>query len=113
MGGWPKGVAIVRITNIAVYTGAVVDSVRITYQLTNNQTTTIVHGGNGGKVALDVPLAGSFYFVLGHSDLLTPLELQLVKKSLRFMVASSRILLSSDRKGMCPRLFTSLYSKLV
>jgi hypothetical protein len=105
VGAWPKDVAIVRITRIMVYTGAVVDSVRITYLLTNNQTKTVDHGGQGGKVALDVSLDGSFHFVLKDSDLLTQLELQLIKRSLLSMVAGSRILLSTDRESMCPTLF--------
>jgi len=118
VGAWPNDLAIAKITKITVFTGEVIDSVRITYKLTNGQSTEIIHGGNGGKVAKDMPISlnGNFYFVLEHSDLFTPLELQMIKNSLPFMVAGSMILkviLSSERKSRCPRLFSSLYFKLV
>jgi hypothetical protein len=74
VGQWPKDVSIVRITRIVVYAGAIIDSVRITYQLAllGSPPVTEKHGGDGGVVALDVTLAGNFYFVLEHSNLLTP-----------------------------------------
>jgi hypothetical protein len=113
VGQWPKDVFIVRITKIVVYTGAIIDSVRITYLLSNGGSATVKHGGDGGKVGLDVSLNGNFYFVLEHSNLLTPLKLQPIRKSLLFMVAGSIILLRTERKSMCPRLLTSLYLKLI
>lgn len=104
---------IVRITRIVVFSGDIIDSVRITYLLSDSKIVTVQHGGGGGQVTLDVSLNGNFYFVLEHSKFLTPLGLQLIKKSLLFMVAGSIILSRSERKSMCPRLFTSLYLKLM
>lgn len=108
MGQWPKDVAIVRITRIVVYTGAIVDSVRVTYLLTNSQSITVQHGGTGGKVALDFTLSGKFYASLGVQILLTRLELQLLRKLLLFMVAGSMVLVRTARKSMCLGLLTSL-----
>ena len=113
MGQWPKDVAIVRITKIVVFTGVIVDSVRITYLLSDNTNKTVQHGGNGGGPNLDVSLNRKFNFVLEYSNLLTPLALQLIKKSLLFMVAASITLVSTERKSMCPRLLTSLYLNLM
>jgi hypothetical protein len=62
VGGWPKELDIVRITNITVYSGWIIDSVRITYLLTNNKTVTVVHGGPGGGVSLNLDIAGDFLF---------------------------------------------------
>jgi hypothetical protein len=110
VGEWPKDLAIERITRVVVYTGAIVDSVRITYQTTGGPKT-VQHGGNGGLPTLDFSLTGNFYFALELSNLLTPLALQLIRRLLLFMVATSIILVYTERKSTCPRLFTSQYYK--
>jgi len=56
VGEWPKLDNIVKITRIVVYAGAIIDSVRITYQLKVGGPKTVQHGGNGGKLVLDYTL---------------------------------------------------------
>ncbi|KAH9062375.1 hypothetical protein EDB87DRAFT_1606781 [Lactarius vividus] len=52
VGQWPKTQAIKKITNVVVYTGDIVDSVRVTYDLENASPVTVQHGGNGGIPSL-------------------------------------------------------------
>ncbi|KAH9162470.1 hypothetical protein EDB89DRAFT_639076 [Lactarius sanguifluus] len=55
IGQWPKTQAIKKITNVVVYTGDIVDSVRITYDVKNGgiiSPVTVQHGGNGGIPSL-------------------------------------------------------------
>jgi hypothetical protein len=90
VGEWPKTLAIKRISRIVVYSGDVIDSLRITYELTSGPAKTIQHGGDGGGMHLDLPIAGNLYFLLGLQNSLTSSELQQTKNSSLFMVASSR-----------------------
>ncbi|KAH9172573.1 hypothetical protein EDB89DRAFT_1964991 [Lactarius sanguifluus] len=54
VGQWPKTQAIKRITRIAVFSGGIVDSLRITYQVENVPAPiTVQHGGPGGTEALN------------------------------------------------------------
>jgi hypothetical protein len=106
VGEWPKLDNISRITRIVIYAGSIIDSITFTYLLktpVNGSTTAVVtHGGKGGKLALDYTLTGNFYFVLCRiQNLLTPLELQPVRKSLPFMVAGSLKTLDSANISMC------------
>jgi hypothetical protein len=111
VGEWPKTLAIKRISRIVVYSGDVIDSLRITYELTSGTAKTMQHGGDGGGMFLDLPIAGNLYFICGVQKLLTPSELQQTKNSSLFMVASSRMNVSSAQESMCPRLLTSLPSR--
>ncbi|KAH8985673.1 hypothetical protein EDB92DRAFT_1342789 [Lactarius akahatsu] len=55
VGQWPKTQAIRKITNVVVYTGDIIDSVRITYDVENGgviSPVTVQHGGNGGIPSL-------------------------------------------------------------
>ncbi|KAH9037092.1 hypothetical protein EDB85DRAFT_1938008 [Lactarius pseudohatsudake] len=55
IGQWPKTQAIKKITNVVVYTGDIIDSVRITYDVENAgviSPVTVQHGGNGGIPSL-------------------------------------------------------------
>ena len=109
VGQWPKERAIRRISHIEVYSGWVVDSVRITYDMMAGGTKTVQHGGPGGSKKLDISLAGNilFYFSMFKFDLLTPLELQKTIISLLFMVAGSmRLTVTMAVKSMCPGLLT-------
>ncbi|KAI9433288.1 hypothetical protein H4582DRAFT_2082447 [Lactarius indigo] len=57
VGQWPKTQAIKRITKIVVYSGDIIDSVRITYDVENCgvvSPVTVQHGGNGGLPTLTV-----------------------------------------------------------
>jgi hypothetical protein len=54
--------------------GEVIDSVKITYLLTNGTHKLATHGGPGGKLAFETPVHGNIYFVLEHSNLFTRLE---------------------------------------
>ncbi|KAN0135482.1 hypothetical protein V8E53_006761 [Lactarius tabidus] len=49
VGQWPRVQAIQKITRIVVYSGDIIDSIRVTYLLANSSTPTIQHGGPGGK----------------------------------------------------------------
>ena len=69
VGGWPKELDIVRITNITVYSGSIIDSVRITYLLSNNKTITVPHGGPGGIVTLNLDIAGDFLFYFWMTEI--------------------------------------------
>lgn len=60
VGQWPKTQAIKKITKIAVFTGNIIDSMRITYQLENSATpVTIQHGGPGGVQALSFDIGAN------------------------------------------------------
>ncbi|KAN0128445.1 hypothetical protein V8E53_013744 [Lactarius tabidus] len=60
VGQWPKTQAIKKISSIAVFTGDVIDSMRITYQLVNSPTPiTIQHGGAGGVQALSFDIGAN------------------------------------------------------
>jgi len=105
VGQWPKTQAIQRIVKIVVYSGAVIDSVRITYKMKSGETKTVHHGGNAGQESLSIDLAGNLYFIFcGFSKLLTQWhpELQNAKNSSLFMVAGSTTRLLTARNGMCP-----------
>ncbi|KAI9459714.1 hypothetical protein BJY52DRAFT_1265271 [Lactarius psammicola] len=55
VGQWPKTQAIRKITNIVVYSGDIIDSIRITYDVENGgvvNPVTVQHGGNGGSQTL-------------------------------------------------------------
>ncbi|KAH8986044.1 hypothetical protein EDB86DRAFT_3105466 [Lactarius hatsudake] len=55
VGQWPKTQAIRAITNVVVYTGDIIDSVRITYAVENGGVVSPVtsqHGGNSGSPTL-------------------------------------------------------------
>ncbi|KAH9060433.1 hypothetical protein EDB87DRAFT_1727606 [Lactarius vividus] len=74
VGQWPRTQAIRKITNIVVYTGDIVDSVRITYEVENNgviSPVTVQHGGNGGTATLSFDVGGNTYFLVSKS-LFTP-----------------------------------------
>jgi hypothetical protein len=72
VGQWPKTQAIKKITKIAVFTGNIIDSMRITYQLENSATpVTIQHGGPGGVQALSFDIGGNILFLM-HNFLFTP-----------------------------------------
>ncbi|KAH9162472.1 hypothetical protein EDB89DRAFT_1911799 [Lactarius sanguifluus] len=61
IGQWPKTQAIKKITNVVVYTGDIVDSVRITYDVKNGgiiSPVTVQHGGNGGIPSLTFAVGG-------------------------------------------------------
>ncbi|KAH9164893.1 hypothetical protein EDB89DRAFT_2138100 [Lactarius sanguifluus] len=61
VGQWPKTQAIKKITNVVVYTGDIVDSVRITYDVENGgviSPVTVQHGGNGGIPSLTFAIGG-------------------------------------------------------
>ncbi|KAH9035189.1 hypothetical protein EDB85DRAFT_2143847 [Lactarius pseudohatsudake] len=54
VGQWPKTQAIKRITRIVIFSGGIVDSLRITYQVENVPAPiTVQHGGPGGAEALN------------------------------------------------------------
>jgi hypothetical protein len=109
VGQWPKTQAIRRISHIEVYSGWIVDSVRITYDMVAGGTKTVQHGGPGGSKKLDISLAGNllFYFSMFKIDLLTPLELQKAIISSLFMVAGSmRLTVTMVVKSMSPGLLT-------
>jgi hypothetical protein len=59
VGQWPRPNAILRITNVVVNVGAVIDSVKITYN-TSSGSQTVTHGGSGGKEGLNFSLTGKF-----------------------------------------------------
>ncbi len=67
VGQWPKDQAIRRISKIVVYTGAIIDSVRITYEMTSGEPITVQHGGDGGAESLNFELTGNFHFNFGSS----------------------------------------------
>ena len=69
------------------------------------------HGGDGGGMFLDLPIAGDLYLILGVQNLLTPSELQQTKNSSLIMVASSGMNVFLAQESMRPRLLTSLTSK--
>ncbi|KAH9060343.1 hypothetical protein EDB83DRAFT_2520344 [Lactarius deliciosus] len=61
VGQWPKTQAIKKITNVVVYTGDIIDSVRITYDVENGgiiSPVTVQHGGNGGIPSLTFAIGG-------------------------------------------------------
>ncbi|KAH8997702.1 hypothetical protein EDB86DRAFT_2828790 [Lactarius hatsudake] len=61
VGQWPKTQAIKKITNVVVYTGDIIDSVRITYDVENGgviSPVTVQHGGNGGIPSLTFAVGG-------------------------------------------------------
>jgi hypothetical protein len=64
VGQWPKQQAILRISHIEVYSGWIVDSVRITYDMLAGGTQTVQHGGPGGTKKLDISLAGNLFILL-------------------------------------------------
>jgi hypothetical protein len=92
VGQWPKTLAIKRISRIVVYSGDVVDSLRITYELTTGPAKTIQHGGNGGRMSLNFPIAGNLCFIFRCSKFVHSLDLQRTKNLSPFMVASSRVI---------------------
>ncbi|KAI9442719.1 hypothetical protein H4582DRAFT_2203553 [Lactarius indigo] len=63
VGKWPKTQAIKKITNVVVYTGEIIDSVRITYDVDNGagvtSPVTVQHGGNSGAQNLSFALGAS------------------------------------------------------
>ena len=70
VGKWPSTQAITRICKIVVYSGAIIDSVRITYELENTATPiTITHGGPHGHETLSFEIGGnnSFLLLVVHS----------------------------------------------
>ena len=88
VGQWPRPNAILRITNVVVNIGAIIDSVKITYS-TSSGSQTVTHGGPGGKEGLNFNLTGKFIcFVF---KICSPSELQQTKRSLLFMVAGSTV----------------------
>jgi hypothetical protein len=103
VGEWPKLDNIVKITRIVVYAGAIIDSVRITYQLKVGGPKTVQHGGNGGKLVLDYTLAGNFYCLQVSKIYLlrSPLELQLLRNLLLCMAAGSIVPVVSATKSVC------------
>ena len=52
-----------------VKTGAVVDSVTVTYEMTDGSSKTVRHGGTGGNPALTISLTSNLYFIFGCSKL--------------------------------------------
>jgi len=58
LGQWPAPDAIRRITQVAVSTGAIIDSVKITYD-TRSGPQTVTHGGPGGLPSLSFVLAAN------------------------------------------------------
>ncbi|KAH8986032.1 hypothetical protein EDB86DRAFT_2832788 [Lactarius hatsudake] len=61
VGQWPKTQAIRAITNVVVYTGEIIDSVRITYAVDNGgviSPVTSQHGGNSGSQTLTFAVSG-------------------------------------------------------
>ncbi|KAH8980542.1 hypothetical protein EDB92DRAFT_1953900 [Lactarius akahatsu] len=67
VGKWPKTQAIRAITNIVVYTGEIIDSVRITYAVENGgvvSPVTVQHGGNSGSPTLTFGVSGNAYFLM-------------------------------------------------
>jgi len=59
IGQWPKDQAIRRIARIAVYSGTIIDSVRITYEMKGDgpiRAITVQHGGSGGGESLNIEL---------------------------------------------------------
>ncbi len=74
VGQWPKTQAIKKISNIVVYTGDIVDSVRITYDVENSgvvSPVTVQHGGNGGTPTLTFDIGGNI-LSFGVQFLFTP-----------------------------------------
>jgi hypothetical protein len=66
VGQWPKSQAIKRISKIVVHTGAIIDSVRITYLLKNGDEVLVKHGGDGGTAGETILIGGDFIsFFLG------------------------------------------------
>ena len=63
VGEWPNTLATKRISRIVIYSGDVIDSLRITYELTSGAAKIMQHGGDGGGMFLDLPVAGNLYFV--------------------------------------------------
>jgi len=59
VGEWPKDLAIRRIAKIVVHAGYIVDGVTITYELTNDKTVTVQHGGTGGGERLNLTLTAN------------------------------------------------------
>ena len=65
VGQWPKTQAIQKITKIVVFSGTIIDSVRITYQIVNSSTPiTIQHGGPGGGQNLSFDIGGDILFLM-------------------------------------------------
>jgi hypothetical protein len=52
IGQWPRIQGIKKITRIAIYSGNIIDCMRVTYLLENGSTPTILHGGSGGNQTL-------------------------------------------------------------
>ena len=75
IGQWPKTQAIKKISKIIVNIGAIVDSVKVTYEVENAATPiTVQHGGNGGSQALSFEIGGNI-LLLGVQISIHPQEL--------------------------------------
>ncbi|KAH9070956.1 hypothetical protein EDB83DRAFT_2517527 [Lactarius deliciosus] len=76
VGQWPKTQAIKKINSIVVYSGEVIDSLRITYDVENNgviSPVTVRHGGTGGSQTLSFNIgADDKLLAVYGSRLLTP-----------------------------------------
>ena len=83
VGKWANEIAtarISRISNITVYAGWIIDSVTITYVMTDGSFKTVRHGGPGGSKVLDVSLTCNFYFVFGCSNFAYSFEITASQK---------------------------------
>ncbi|PPQ97745.1 hypothetical protein CVT26_001777 [Gymnopilus dilepis] len=56
VGQWPQALAIKRISKIDVCSGDIIDSISITYEMTNGTEVVQRHGGEGGVPSLSVVL---------------------------------------------------------
>ena len=59
VGQWPQALAIKRISKIDVCSGDIIDSISITYEMTNGTEVVQRHGGEGGVPSLSVVLGGN------------------------------------------------------
>ncbi|KAH9008098.1 hypothetical protein EDB83DRAFT_2323412 [Lactarius deliciosus] len=97
VGQWPKTQAIKKINSIVVYTGDVVDSLRITYDVENNgviSPVTVRHGGTGGSQTLSFNIGGNTYLLVSKF-LFTPGTTLLTVDDKLLAVYGSRLLNSS------------------
>jgi hypothetical protein len=58
---WPAAQNIARISKIEVAKGSIIDSITVTYQLSNGASVTKKHGGAGGSMAPAIVLNGKSF----------------------------------------------------
>ncbi|KAH9040215.1 hypothetical protein EDB84DRAFT_1476195 [Lactarius hengduanensis] len=94
VGQWPKTQAIRAITGIVVYSGEIIDSVRITYAVENSgiiSPVTVQHGGNSGTPTLTFDVSADEKILAVYGSRLTGTSLYGDKNivQLSFVVANS------------------------